>query len=118
MSEHKAKSSIQPLTAADFLAGILGEPELFTVPGLGTVKIRPVTSLEAEGVNARGGGDPHKMMRETVRVALVEPVLTDEQFQQLENARAGIIMRLAKRISMISGIDDDPALADLAGGGS
>ena len=118
MSEHKAKSNIQPLTAADFLRGILGEPEPYDLPGVGRVVIRPLTSLEAEKINAASGGDNHALMRASIALCLVEPKLTDEQIETLGSARAGAVTALAMRILEISGMGPQQEISDLAGGGS
>jgi hypothetical protein len=110
-------SNVTYLNATDFLAGIVGEEEDVFVPGVGTVRIRPLTAIEAARVS-EFSGNPAELALRAVGVALVQPVLSDEQVQQMFRGAAGKITPLIQRVMAISGMAGTEQAEDLAGGGS
>lgn len=104
------------VSAVDFLAGVVGEPELFEVEGL-VVKIRSLTYAEVARINKEFDGNNFEMTFQSAKLGLVEPKLTDEQLEQLRSARPGPITAIAKRVLTISGLggESDGPLAP--GGG-
>jgi hypothetical protein len=112
------------VSATDFLQGILGEPVDYEVPGVGVVQLRALTVAEVRQINQKHGGDSTGIMLATVAVGLVQPALTAEQLQQLDQARAGIVADIAERVMQLSGmVETLPAakgedLGNAVGGGS
>lgn len=104
------------LSAEDFLAGILGQEEDFSVPGLGTVRIRPLTTVEAGKVFAYA--ESGQRIAAAVGLALVEPKLTEEEAQQLLHAAAGKMAPLVQRVLALAGMVGDEEAESLAGAGS
>ena len=112
------------VSAGDFMAGIMGTPEDFDVPGVGVVQLRSLTVAEVRTINQQHAGDNTGIMLATVGTGLVQPVLTAEQLQQLDGARAGAVADIAERIMQLSGmVETLPAakaedLGNAVGGGS
>lgn len=110
--------------AADFLAGILGEPVDFEVPGVGLVQLRPLTFAEVRQINASSNGDVGAITLATVGTGMVQPALSADQLKQLDGARAGVVGKIAERIMQLSGMAETlPAaqgedLGNAVGGGS
>lgn len=92
------------LTADDFIKGIVVEPEDFDVPGWGRVRLRGVTTLEMQRINAQAKGDEAKLMAWAVKVGLVEPELPDSAIDSLASGQAGKISTIATRIMQLSGM--------------
>lgn len=107
------------LSAADFLTGIIGQEEDVEIAGLGTVRIRPLTAIEA-GQLYDTGATPAELAVRAVALALVEPKLTDAELEQLQRATAGRLTPLINRVMALAGLTSEPEVdgAPLAGGGS
>lgn len=106
------------LSASDFLAGITGQEEDVDVPGVGTVRIRPLTTVEAGRIfQVQDAGERIAL---AVGMALVEPRLTEDEARQLLHAAAGRMAPLTQRVLTLAGMMSEPEVdgAPLAGGGS
>lgn len=117
MAASESKKSY--ITADDFLSAITGEELDFDVPGLGTVKIRSLTTQQVGRINREADGDPGKMMAMAVRDGLVEPKLPGDVLSTLNDAKPGPIADISRRIMELSGMSAEAEeLENLAGGGS
>lgn len=105
------------VSATDFLRAVVGEPQPFEVPNVGTVMIRPLTFGEAERITSAHKNQTAEMMLQALALGLVEPALDAEQIEALHQANAGPVMKIAARIMQISGMSGD-TLEGEAGGGS
>jgi hypothetical protein len=104
------------LSASDFLKGIIGEEEDFDVPGLGTIRIRPLGMGEAMRINDKATDDAERFVLMLTK-AIVEPALDETQCADLYKASGDVLQPLLSRISALAGnggADADP----LVGGGS
>lgn len=111
----------QTITAESFLRAIQQAEEYFELPGVGTVKIRSMSARDAQEIYQKYGNDRPALVVAVVGAGLTEPVLTAEQIGILYTSKAGPVMELFERISVISGMSsgtEAEALSDLAGGGS
>lgn len=106
------------LSAKDFLSAIVGEEEDFMVPGVGTVRIRPLTVAEVRRIYAMAEDDADRMAL-AVGLALVKPQLDDAETRQLLHAAAGRMTPLIQRVMELAAmIDADEGATSLAGAGS
>lgn len=104
------------LSASDFLAGIVGQEEDVEIAGVGMVRIRPLTTVEAGKVfQVQDAGE---RIAAAVGMALVEPKLTEDETRQLLHAAAGRMAPLVQRVLALAGMMDTEEAASLAGGGS
>lgn len=94
------------LSKEAFLAGILGTAVDFDVEGLGTIKIRPLTTVESNTLGKENRGDGIGMMLVSVRTCLVEPALTDSDLEALGKGMPGIITTIGEKILEISGLTE------------
>jgi hypothetical protein len=110
------------ITADVFLRAIQQAEEYFDLPGVGTVKIKSLSTRDAQRIYQQHGNDRAALVVAVVSAGLVEPALTEEQVAALHDARSGPVVALFERIGRISGISETEEqaeeLADLAGGGS
>lgn len=106
------------LSASDFLAGIVGQEEDVEIPGMGTVRIRPLTTAEAAKVFQVT--DPNERIALAVGLALVKPKLKEDEARQLLNAAAGRMAPLVQRVLTLAGLlsDEDEQGESFPGGGS
>lgn len=111
MAEAKGKA----LSGAELLQLLACETELFDFGG-GVVEIRTLTFPEAQG--AFTGGDANDVARHALRLGLVSPQLSDEEFDRLWTGKAGPVMKMAQRVMEISGLSDKEGAPPLAGDGS
>jgi hypothetical protein len=106
------------LSKGDFLRALVGQAESFLVPDVGTVVLRPLTTVEVEEISAAANGKTVELMARAVRFGLVDPELTDDDLPELRRAVAGRFLPLAERIMTISGMGDAKRFEGEAGGGS
>jgi len=108
----------QTIAAADFLRAIQQAEEYFDLSGIGTVKIRSLSTQDAQEIYAKHGADRTGLVVAVVSAGLVEPALTEEQAAALYTAKSGPVVALFERIGVISALQPTEELEDLAGGGS
>ncbi len=108
----------QYLSADDFLTGITGREEDFDAPGLGRVRLRPLSVEEMRNLRKLAKGDELTLMANAVVVALVEPKLPADAVDRIMKAGVGYVDRIANRILELSGAKDKEQLENLAGAGS
>jgi len=94
------------LSAADLLTGIMGTPEDYDVPGVGVVRLRALTVAEVQALYRQHKDDSMALMVGSIEYGLVEPKLDADGAQQLMNAAAGPVTKLAQRIMQISGMSE------------
>lgn len=103
-------------SAVDFLAAVSGAPQTFEVEGV-TVELQSLTFAESQQLSKQYGDDSTEMTFQALVLGLVSPKLTEEQIKQLREARPGPLMKMARRVMVISGmLEDDGPL--VPGGGS
>lgn len=85
----------------DFLNAICGKPVSVTIDGI-EVEIRSLTVLETQQLQGKTEIDAALQM---VVMGLVTPKLETADIESLKKASPGVIMRLTKEISKLSGID-------------
>lgn len=105
------------LSAEDFLAGIQCTPIDFEVPGLGVVKVRSLSSTELNQLGRKHQEDGFAMTMACIRIGLVLPVLSEDQFQQLYDGSAKYALLIGTRIMEISGAGDQVQLEKKVGSG-
>lgn len=82
--------------------------EDFELPGLGTIRIRPLTRSEA--LRLHNAGDIRTKEAQMLSWGIVDPVLTIAEVNQwLDVAPAGEVQELSERIGIISGMFDGAA---------
>ncbi len=110
------------LSKADFLAGITCKPVDFEVEGLGTIRVRGLSTLESDQIGKAAKGENIGLMVRTAHAGLVEPKLDESDVDALWQGAPGIINKIAEKVMQLSGITEDkPAAEDLekkAGSGS
>lgn len=104
------------LSADDFLTGITGGTEDLTIPGVGTIKVRALDYLDLQRINREAGGDEMQAGFLMAAVGIAEPKLSEQQLEQLQKARPGVIAQISKRVSELSGMSK--SAENLAGAGS
>lgn len=104
------------LSTDDFLAGIVGGETDVELPGIGTVRVRSLTTLEAEQINAQAKGNNMQISLLAIQTALVKPQLSADNLSKLEQAKPGVVSLLTQRIMALSGMGDD--FLTVAGAGS
>lgn len=105
------------ISASDFLAGIIGQEEDVELAGLGTVRIRPLTAVEASQLY-EVTKQPAELALRAVGMALVQPKLTEEQVQQMFSGAAGKMTPLIQRVMTLAGMGAAETTEGLAGTGS
>jgi len=106
------------IAAADFLRAIQQAEEYFDLPGVGTVKLRSLSTRDAQTAYQKYGDNRADLMAPVVSAGMIEPKLTEEQVAALYDSKAGPVTALFERIGEISAINPSEELSDLAGGGS
>jgi predicted Zn-dependent peptidase len=106
------------LSKADFLAAITAEPEDLAVPGVGTVRVRGLTTYEANSLYARYEKDNAELLVRALLAGLVEPAFTEDDLPALRNAAAGKLAPVAQRIMDLSAMSKSEDALGEAGGGS
>lgn len=93
------------LSTDAFLAGATARAIDHNIPGLGTVKVRGLETLELEQIDA-GVGDGGNMRWAILAVAtaLVEPKITPGQ---AEHMIPGVVKELSEVIAQLSGLSGD-----------
>lgn len=95
------------LSTDDFLIGIQGGETDVELDGLGTVRIRSLTTVEVQGMNTSAKGDEMHLSILAILTAMVQPRLTQEHLTMLETAKPGIVAILARRVMELSGMGGD-----------
>lgn len=103
-------------SAVDFLAAVSGDTQLFETDGV-TVELRSLTFAESQKLLRDNPNDNSEMTFQALVMGLVAPKLDAAQLEQLRAAKPGPLMKIARRVMVISGmVEDDGPLA--SGGGS
>lgn len=81
------------------------------VPGVGTVRVRGLSRLEAIGANrAQEAGGTEALYRYLLHVGLVEPALSEAEVETLMGSlTAGQVDAVATEIGVLSGLMEDSA---------
>ena len=94
------------LSADDFLAGITGEAVDFELPGVGTIQVRSLTT--AEVMRMRTVTQDEVMLSVlTVQYGLVAPKLDTAGVARLQEAKPGVIQKIARHIMELSDMLED-----------
>lgn len=102
-----------------FLQGIQRtKTELFDIPGLGAVKIQPLTTEEAQTIFQKYEGNRAGLVTAMIIAGMVEPKLTEADAQSLLQGFSGVTGQLFKRIGELSAMPVTEELENLAGAGS
>lgn len=97
------------LSKTDFLSGICGDSVEFEIENVGSVMLRSLTVKELRTIANEYKSDEIGAATATLLYGLVEPKLEKSDMTQLENAIPGIIMKISKRISELSGLENEQA---------
>lgn len=103
------------LSAGDFLAGIMGKAEDYSVPGVGKIRIRPLGMAEVRELYNKYGNDNLGLTLGAVAASMEEPKLSEGQVAQLERAMPGPVTELAQRIMQLSGMIPDAKIEEHLG---
>lgn len=95
------------LSKTDFLSGICGDSVEFEIENVGTVMLRSLTVKELRSLANDYKDDEIGAATATLLYGLVEPKLEKSDMATLENAVPGIIMKISKRISELSGLENE-----------
>lgn len=94
----------------DFLDAICGKAVTRDIEGL-KISIRSLTVLELQEIS-KLTTDEFEATLLTVVYGLVEPQLDKSDLAALKQAKPGLIMKIAKEVSELSGLTDDPMVGN------
>lgn len=106
------------INKSDFLAALAGIPVDYDAPGIGKVKIRGLTILESNTLNAKHNGDGAAIMCEAITLCVVEPALSTDDVGAIQRGLPGLVTEIGNKIMVLSGIRTDEDLEKKAGSGS
>lgn len=110
------------LSAADFLAAVQRQEEVFEIEGVGAVRVRGLSVSQAQTIMATYAENMQGSVVDVIGLGLVEPALEPEQLAQLQDAAPLPVMALFERILELSAMAASPEDAErtenLAGTGS
>jgi hypothetical protein len=116
MAEHKGEY----LSAEDFLAAIAGEliDHELKVNGrvVGKVQLRTLEFAAVQTAASRFANAPGELMLWALDNALVNPVLTDAQREQVRRGKPMPLLDLAQHVMQISGMTEEEGGSPLDGG--
>ena len=95
------------LSKTDFLSGICGDSVEFEIENVGTVMLRSLTVKELRTIANEYKSDEIGAATATLLYGMVEPKLEKPDMSELEKAIPGIIMKISKRISELSGLENE-----------
>src|SRR5687768_11540844 len=98
MADTKAKAS-----ATDFLTLLACKPEEYVVDGV-AVELRALSFAEVQGIATQHGGNNTEMAFQALRMGLVTPQLSEEQWEAVRAGKSGPLMKMATRVMEISGM--------------
>lgn len=81
------------------------------IAGLGAVRLRGITTDELIGIQSTASNDNIDNALQMIVVGMVEPQLTHEDVVWLRKLPAGIVTRLAKEVSRLTGLTDEDLVA-------
>lgn len=95
------------ITKSDFLKGVLAETQEFFIGELQTsVLIKGLSVADMERISAKETNDLDTALL-TVLFGLVTPKLEEQDLEALKQAKPGVILKLAKKIGELSGLEND-----------
>lgn len=100
--------------AVDFLAALACEPGIFETNGV-TVELRSLTFTEVQRLAKQHKDDNTELAFQALRLGLLSPKLSDEQWQQVRDGKPGPLMKIATRVMEISGMTEGSGPLDGAG---
>mgnify|MGYP006371711203 FL=1 len=97
----------------DFLNAICGKPVNVTIDGL-DLEIRSLTLFETEQIHNQAQTNDLEAALLTVVYGLVTPELNKSDVDALKQGKPGLIMKIAKSISELSGLtsEDSPTVGN------
>lgn len=114
MADTKAQAASP---AVDFLAILASERELYETHGV-TVELRTLTFSEVQGIATRNKGNDTEIAFQALRLGLMSPELSEEQWGLVRDGKSGPLMRIAQRVMEISGMVQSEGNGPLDGTGS
>jgi hypothetical protein len=93
-------------SAVDFLAAISGELEVYETDGV-AVELRSLTFTEVQKLGVKHKDDSSEMAFQALALGLVSPKLDAAQLEQARAGKPGPLMKIAKRVMVISGMAED-----------
>lgn len=112
------QQKFETVSGAHFLAAIVREDKYYDLQGVGLVKIRGLSTKEAQDISQKYEDNRAALVVNVVAVGLTEPALTEEQVAALYDAKSGPISRLFEEISSMSAIAQTEKLQGEVGTGS
>lgn len=100
------------LSADEFLTGIVGGTQDLELAGIGTIQIRALTILDVERIARESADNDVRAGLLMAAAGIVDPVLSPEQMQRIEQARPGIVATISQAVQRLSGIARDAAEAE------
>jgi hypothetical protein len=89
----------------DFFSSICGLEVPINIEGLQMVA-RSLTVLEMKQIHNRYANDEVNSALMTIVYGLVDPKLDESDLEQLQNAKPGLVMKIAQRITELSGLTE------------
>lgn len=93
--------------ADDLLSLLVEETEEYPLGNGKAAVLRSLTYPEVQAIAREYKGREEAMALGALRVGLVQPQLTPEQWAVAEKGKAGPLLNMGKRIMVISGMADD-----------
>jgi hypothetical protein len=90
----------------DFFSSICGLEVPINIEGLQMVA-RSLTVLEMKQIHNRYANDEVNSALMTIVYGLVDPKLDETDLEHLQNAKPGLVMKIAQRITELSGLTDE-----------
>lgn len=90
----------------DFLNAICGKPVSVTIDGL-DLEIRSLTLFETEQIHNEAQNNDLNAALLTVVYGLVTPQLNKTDVEALKQGKPGLLMKIAKEISQLSGLTSE-----------
>lgn len=107
----------------DFLKALTITEEDFEVPGLGTVRIKPLSLSDRAAIQKANTGkdgqlDVLEMQTAALIAGMVEPKLTGDDVTALRAGRPGVIDAITLRVMETSGMEPSETFEKKVGSGS
>jgi len=111
------------VSKSDFLQALTITEEDFTVAGLGTVRIKPLSLADRAAIQRKytskdGQIDVLEMQMAALLAGLVEPKLTTDDVAALKVGRPSVVDAITLRIMETSGMGDTETFEKKVGSGS
>lgn len=103
---------MKALSKQEFLNAIALRSQPLEIPGIGTVEVRGLSTLESDEIKKTQNGDGIAIMLKTAQLGLIEPKFSADEIELLGQASPGTIQIISEKIMRLSGIMEDQEGSD------